>query len=601
MKKMSKRWLAVVLTMVMVLTLLAGCNQTGSNSTTEAPDKGTTAGSTEGGEKTTESGDDATTAGVINKDDLPTLSLFYLNASVPGGVVEGFRGDYFAEHGFNLEVWAHSPEKLTAIVNTGDLPDIMVLAKGENLNALIENGNIINFDDYLDKLPNLYAYENADQLKNAITINRNLASNGTGGFYGIPLETGYANTTVGFSKAGTSMFTLKWDVYEKIGAPEVKDEWDLIDVMEQMLKAEPTHPDGSKMYGTILDNGDDATYWGCAYTWLAYHGYHYRTLPFMGELNIIDDEVNYILTKDSLYYEGLKWYNEIYRRGLMDPDSINTDRGTQAKKIDAGYAMMPAGTLPGYQPIYYPIYLEGSRCYASQVNTASANVLVINSKTEHMDECLEFVNMWLNPDTYLELNFGTTGDMWYVDDSGATVLTDKFKDWLKAGNNYNGFKMSDGTEFSLFNMNMLFRSGTFTSYKDKDGNPLQANIAQWPEYYAVTSSGGNEILEKWQNTTGYESWNDLMEEKKNFYGDTPYDYYKGYLSGGPTDDAMKLMQSSLRDILVNGSWQCVYAESEAEFDAIWDKMVADAEAGGAKDLFQWVVDDYANARKLAGK
>lgn len=53
-----------------------------------------------------------------------------------------------------------------------------------------------------------------------------------------------------------------------------------------------------------------------------------------------------ILSKDSLYCQGLKWYNEIYRRGLMDPDSITNDHAAQRFKVDNGYAQVPSGYLP---------------------------------------------------------------------------------------------------------------------------------------------------------------------------------------------------------------------------------------------------------------
>jgi len=37
-----------------------------------------------------------------------------------------------------------------------------------------------------------------------------------------------------------------------------------------------------------------------------------------------DGAVEYILEDDSVFKEGLKWYNELYKRGLAAPDSIST-------------------------------------------------------------------------------------------------------------------------------------------------------------------------------------------------------------------------------------------------------------------------------------
>lgn len=595
-KKRINKVFAAILALVMVLSL-AACQNPSDDETTKAPEQTKGEQTTAGDDGTTEAG----TKAPVNRDELPTLSLYTYNASLASGLVEGWRGDYLAEvGGFNLEVWAYSEEKTNAIMTTGDLPDVMFLKKGDNLNALIEAGLIINYDDYLDKLPNLYAHSNAEEQKISVEINRQTASLGTGGLYGLPFTSGSTGNPYAFSPAAaTSQVKLKWDVYEQIGAPEIKDYWDLIDVMEQMLKANPTQEDGTKNYGTILNAGSDGTYWGNMALWYQWQGYDVTNLPFLLETDVISDKHTSILSKDSMYYEGLKWYNEVYRRGLMDPDSINTDRSTQAKKIDAGLAMIPSGTLPGYAPIYYEYYVPGTNVYNAENVTSSSYVAVVSSKTEHLDEALKLIDMWLTPETYLNLRTDSTSSIWAADGDVA-YLTDAFIAWLKAGNNINGFKMPDGTEWSLFNTNYLFTNGVMTKYKDADGNPLPVEISKWPQYIEATSSD-NATLDKWKATMGYETFGELLEDKGAYYGSSDFLYYKGFLAGNPSEDSMKLVQSSLKDVIVNASWKMVYAETEAEFDALWDKMVADCEAGNAKQLIDWRLADIENAQKLADK
>ena len=593
-KKMSKRMLATMLATVTAVATLSACGQSPAVSTE-------TTGTTEQQQAVETNVTSETTETVVDKSKLPTLSLYSYNAGLSAGLVEGYRGDYFAEvGGFNLEVWAYSDEKTNAIMASGDLPDIMFLRKGDNLDALIEGGKIINFDDYVDQLPNLYAHEsNVDALKTSIAINRKTASAGTGGLYGLPFTSGPAGNDYAHSATDRYQVKLRWDVYEEIGAPEIKDYWELIDVMEQMLKAHPQEADGTKCYGTILDNGEDTNNFGAMSLWFGWQGYIIDNLRYMLETNVVTDESTSILSKDSLYYEGLKWYNEVYRRGLMDPDSINTDRGTQAKKIDAGYAMVPAGTLPGYAPLYYEYYIPGTNIYSPQMTTSSSFVAVVNAETEHLEECLKFIDMWLDPETYINVRYGHEGSIWYAEGDTA-YLTDEFVAWIKAGNNPNGFVMSDGTEWSVFNVNMLFTNGTLTKYKDADGNPLPCEIMKWPQYLKA-SSADNPTLDQWKATTGYESWNDLINDKGVFYSDSDYNSYKGFLTGAPTDDSMKLTVSSLRDTVVTASWNMVYADSEAKFDEIWDKMVKDCEELGAQKVIDWRLADIENAKKLAGK
>ena len=592
-KKMSKRMLATMLATVTAVATLSACGQSQVTSTE-------TTKNTEQQETVETNVTSETTETVVDKSKLPTLSLYYYNANLTAGLVEGYRGDYFAEEGgFNVEVWAYSEDKTNAIMASGDLPDIMFLKKGDNLDALIEGKKIINYDDYADQLPNLYAYEsNAEAYKTAVDINRVTASAGTNGLYFMPTGIGPTGDDYGHSATGSAQVKLKWDVYEEIGTPEINDYWELIDVMEQMLKAHPAEADGTKCFGTFLDN-QDSTFFGAVEMWYVWQGYVKNNLQYMIETNAVTDEHKSILTKDSLYYEGLKWYNECYRRGLIDPDSINTDRGTQAKKIDAGYAMVPAGTLPGYAPIYYEYYIPGTNIYNASVTTSSNYGIVINAETEHLEECLEFVNMWLAPETYLNVRYGNEGSIWYAEGDTA-YLTDEFIAWVKAGNNPNGFAMSDGTEWSLWNISYCSKNGTLTKYKDADGNPLPAEIMKWPQYLEASSSE-NPTLDQWKETMGYDSWNDLVNDKGVYYSESNFDYYKGYLSSTPPEDSMKLTISSLKDTLVTAGWKMVYAESEAEFDEIWDKMIKDCEELGAQKIIDWKLADIENARKLAGK
>ena len=58
------------------------------------------------------------------------------------------------------------------------------------------------------------------------------------------------------------------------------------------------------------------------------------------------------------------------------------------------------------------------------------------------------------------------------------------------------------------------------------------------------------------------------------------------------DDAMQLTVASIKDIVVASTWKLVYAESEAEFEEIWDQMVEDALALGAQDVIDWFVENY---------
>lgn len=59
------------------------------------------------------------------------------------------------------------------------------------------------------------------------------------------------------------------------------------------------------------------TLFQCISLWYRWHGYEEQFLPYLLETDLIAGTNTNILDKDSMYYQGLKWYNEVYRRGLI--------------------------------------------------------------------------------------------------------------------------------------------------------------------------------------------------------------------------------------------------------------------------------------------
>lgn len=527
-------------------------------------------------------------------EELATLSLYPANANLISGLVTGHRGDYFAENGIELEVWAYSDEKTNAILASGDLPDIIYATKGDMLDTMIEAGMVLNLEDYLDQIPHLYSSE---YMKDALDIVRKNNSAGTGDLYALPTGVGEAtNYGAWADSTDRNVVKLRWDVYEEIGAPEIKDYWELIDVMEQMVEAHPEEEDGTKCYGMFLDNGLDATSFGAMLLWYRWQGYTESYLPYMLEADWVSGEFSSILSKDSLYYEGLKWYNEVYRRGLMDPESINTDRGTQAKKVDAAYAMVPAGTLPGWATKYYEYYIPGTNVYFDNIQEdGDTNIVIaINANTEHLEACLKFIDMLCDPDAALRILYGPEGEIWYKDGENV-YLTDTYLKWIEENGNYNGFPMSDGTEFSIWNTNLCINHGVQTSYGDGEGSNRRINVLNWNESLEITTS--NENFANWKETTGYDTWMELLEDKGAFYSSSEISEYQSYM--GTPDDSMQLVIDSLRDVVVTASWKMVYAENDATFDAIWDQMISDCEGLDAQSVIEWKLADIENAKNLA--
>lgn len=490
MKKISRRSFMQLVGAASAAGALAAC---GGGS-----DASSTAGSAAGG---------ASNAGAAG--GTPTITFYPSAANVSSGTVGGYKGEYFASRGFNLEVWAYSDERTNAILASGDLPDVMFIPE-DSLDVMIQGGMLLNLDDYMDKLPHLQAFEASATALNYV---RAYKSAGTNGVYGIPTSIGdNYNKFLYQDSTERNAVKLRWDVYEQIGAPAINSMDDLLDVMEQMMAAKPTEDDGTPNFGTILNSGSDTSYWACMVMWYRMQGYKEDQLGYLLEMDMVNGTVSSILSKDSMYYKGLQWYNEAYRRGLVDPDSISNDRATQKVKVDSGYAMIPSGYLPGWAPKYQPYLVPGTKVYynASRPYGDSAYMIGINAKTQNLDACLAYLDMLSDPDAYLVVNSGPDGEFWASDSEGNAFLTEEGLAWLEGGNaSVVDFEMSTGEKIEYWNTPWIIWNGTLSSYGDGEGEKRCCYTSAWKELNEISTN--NDLYHQWQDTVGYETWADWLE------------------------------------------------------------------------------------------
>lgn len=585
---MKKKWAAkaAALTMAAAMTILAGCGGSG-----EAPADNQAENSGQENADNGAQGEDAAVSGQTSDGETVKISLYPADANLTSGVVSGHKAEYFAENGIELEVWAYSDEKTNAILASGDLPDIMYVSK-DNLDTMIEAGMLMQLDDYLDRMPHLQAYEPMEQALNYV---REYRSAGTGNVYCLPLSVGQTSVSY-FDATERNSVKLRWDVYEEIGTPAMENFDDVIDVMEQMVAARPEDADGNPFYGTVLNTGSDTDKFQCMALWYKWQGYDEIQLPYLLEANFVDGTCTDILNRDSMYYKGLKWYNEVYRRGLMDPDSINNDRATQKVKVDGGFAMIPGGYLPGWAPNYQNYYIPGTKIYYSGNSSyGDANkVIAINANTENLDACLKLLDMWCDPDAVFRLINGRDGDFWESDGENAH-FTDFYYNILKENNgSTQNTTFPDGEDATLWNTSFCVNSGEATTWKDGNGGYRKIRFSDWDEVNELI--GQNENFTNWKKTTGQESWLDWLESENAYFADSELKDVQNFCS--QPDDSMQLTLDTIKDTVVNASWKMVYAASDEEFEQLWDSMVSDCEGLGAKDVQEWRLADIENAKKI---
>ncbi len=576
---MMARVLAMLLAVLLAISMFAGCGSPTEDSKAAPP-----------------SGTDISES-VMEEESKPTetvtLTLYPLDVNLTSGVVGGLRGQFFEKNGIRLEVWAYSDEKTNAILASRDLPDVMYL-KSKFLETVIDSQMVMDLDPYLDQIPHARDW---NEMRTAMNYIRKYKSNGTEKLYCLPGSVGAGQSVASFvDSTDRNAVKLRWDVYEEIGAPEIQNFDDLLDVMEQMLKARPVDEEGNPFYGTILNSGSDTSYWYCMRLWFRWQGYEDTELPYMLEMNMAEGKASSILEDDSLYKAGLRWYNQAYRRGLMDPDSINYDRSTQKVKADKNLAMIPSGSLPGWAPYYYEYYIPGTTIYYQDKNTyGKSNVYIaVNAKTEHRDASLKLLDIWNDPDASLELLYGPDGDYWYSDGENA-YLTEAALKYLEETNGLlTGFVDANGDVWSLWNTTFCMNSGVMTHYKDGNGNYRPRRVDVWSEVQKFQTENDN--FEAWKKTTGYDSWKAWLAAENAFIQTSELQDISYFMS--VADDSTQLILDSLRDTVVTASWKMVYAESDEDFEALWKAMVSDCKGLGAEKLMSERLAEIEEAKKI---
>jgi len=592
MKRLTKRFIAMGLASAVLLSM-TGCGS-GDSGTTVGSDSTETGTQSAGADNSGTQGAAAENTGNSAKTDVPTITFYPRDANLTSGIVGGYKGEYFASRGFNVDVWAYSDEKTNAILASGDLPDVMFIPE-TSLDVMIESGMLLNLDEYLDKIPHLQSFEEGNAALNYV---REFKSAGTGSVYGIPTSIGSNFAENKYVDATErNAVKLNWQVYEEIGAPEITDFDSLIDVMEQMQEAHPVDEDGNTFYGTVLNNGSDSNYWACMTMWYRFQGYLEDQLPYLLESNMIDGTYTSILSRDSLYYQGLKWYNKVYNRGLMDPDSINNDRATQKIKVDSGYTQIPSGYLPGWATTYLEYYIPGTKIYYNASSTyGDVRYMVgINSKTEKLDACLAFLDMLSDGDAYLNIMAGPEGEFWYADENGNAYFTEDGMDFLKAnGGDMTGYVISNGETLEIWNTPFIVNNGVDTSYKDGNGGMRTAAVGGWTELNELSIDNG--VFKAWQASTGQNTWKEWLESENAYFSTSPLDDVSSFTS--LPDDTMQLTIDAIREKVTAASWQMVYSSTESEFEALWDQMVADCEGLDAQGIIEWRLNDLENAKTV---
>ncbi|MBQ7954951.1 MAG: hypothetical protein IJ282_04320 [Lachnospiraceae bacterium] len=566
MKKM-KKVLALMLAVVMACGMLTACG-------------GTEAGNSGSGE-----------GGNSSKGEEITLEVYSQLANYSGEMKGWFAKILKDKWNVKINLIPESGGVYDTRMESGDLGDIVVWgADGEDYVNAVNAGLLFDWEeDDLVQDYGPYIYEN---MKDALEKNREVS--GTGKVYG------FGHSVARSSESHDAFFytwDLRWDLYSQLGYPEVRNMDDMMEVLEDMKEICPTDDNGKETYAMSLWPDWDGNYVMYVKSMAtAYYGYD--EMGF-GHYNVTNGEYYDALAEGSPYLEMLAWFNELYRRDLLDPDSMTQIYTDMIEKVQNGGVFFSifnyAGSLAYNKEEHYAENKIMESLVPSEANpivyglsTLGGNrVWSIGANTQYPEVCMEIINWLSTPEGRLTIDYGPKGLCWDYDENGKTYLTDFGKTCAEdrttlMPDEWGGATFNDGS----FQVNNI-------TWAAADTNPESGEPYDRTYWASEQVEGGRCATEAdWREKTGCVTVNEYMENT-NYVVDVQTSF-----SEGSKSDALKTKWEQVATCLKEYSWRAIYAKDEAEFKKIVAEMRGKAMSYGYNECIQWCKEEAARKNAL---
>ena len=573
-----KKVIALLLSLVLVVGCLAACDKKDDTSTnTPGNDTATTSAPS----------NDTTTPASTEKEEL-TIEI-YDKAANYQGMQEGWFAQVVKER-FNIKLNIIAPQVAgDAIyqtrVSTGNLGDIVILDQNEFTDCLSQ-GLIREVTD---------AYKNSKYLKDydnqIMTFNNGIPGNNDGKVYGFPTEMTNTSPTDRSEDTIYSSPMLRWDLYQELGAPEIKDLQGLLDVLKQMKDAHPTTDAGDPCYPFVLwgdwDNNDNMLGIANVVQLTTWYGDKIKETAILQK----DGTFTPVTDKKGTYYKMLKFLNDAYQMGLVDPDSATQDWNNVWAKMCNGqmYLMWYSwqvgawnsqerinnGTAYIFVPVMDQTYYADADAYYG-----SGRIWGVGSGVtgEKYDRIMEFLDWYASPEALNFQHAGIEGYNYRVLDNGKYEVIAE-----------NETADADNKEIT----------GVAYTGKYNDGNN---KINQWIVGAVSKNPNTGEGYAKgyWQSYKDATSGKTKQEWKARFGAAEPVEWMKKnnkiVISPNvsvtlPSDTAdIEVKRGQCKQEIKDASWRMIFASDNATFDAMWDEMVNNLNAFGFQDLYTFDVD-----------
>lgn len=448
---MSKRILALLLALALMVSLFAACGGDSGNSSSG----GGTTSSTAGGDDAsgTEGGDDSEPSNVsTGPDDTTeryefTCYWYYDWATIKDwGVDETSK--YWGEK-FNVDVDFSMPDadpdsKLNIMLTGGDLPDSMILDRGRVLNSAVRAGALVEIEQFM--------YPGCSFETDVAEVGKELQKV-DGKLYGVP---NWPRGSEAVATGGNYGWIINTDVYKKVGSPKLETMDDLHDYcLAVKNKTDLTSYTGQGIIPFATTNTNNGFY--------VYQQF-YRSL---GARNLVENYFTQengkleICVREPLFVEALKTANQWYNEGLWSSEEFTDDGPMWEEKMTNGrpalmwydfsqddsnnfrrvtrensngevsYEVLgdPSSEITKDFPMFPKANADVKVCYGDENGTVGWNVNVITTAAERPQRIFDLFTYMISEQGSIEMIFGPEGGLWEgKDENGIPQLTTPYSD-----------------------------------------------------------------------------------------------------------------------------------------------------------------------------
>ncbi|MBS4223033.1 extracellular solute-binding protein [Lederbergia citrea] len=404
-KKLSALSLVAIL---MIFTLMAGCSKESAGSDSKG--------------KTSDSGKESS-GFKLGEDDLEYTMYGHYDWYTMPNWGEDVATKWIKE---NMKVnvkpissGGNAAQKFNTMIVSNDLPDVMWLDRGPDMDKLREAGALVPLDEYIEKYPNIKEWVGESTL--------NMLRAEDGKVYGIPnWYTSQPN--------GNTGYVVNDKIYKELGSPKLETTDDLYSYLKQVkekypdvIPYEPGQGDGLDVLYSAFAEEHPSTFVGL------------RAIPN-------GDKMTSVFT-DPVYRESMQYISKLFREKLISQDALTQTLDQVREKIMTGKFAVYAASSPteisnlahtvlraedpdaGLKMVW-PFHKEGldkNNIFPGTYSQLGWNVSVITQNAKNPEAIFAFLDWMVGPEGQRNIFWGPEGLYWDgTDADDAPIFTDKY-------------------------------------------------------------------------------------------------------------------------------------------------------------------------------